>query len=949
MKSRGYDADKDDLVSSPISKPGAPRDRSPPNETIIDMTPAADPHADAPVRRLVPFSGIQFLDLEIDAGILPMISTWFTEEAVDTAAGQRRVLLPLQSEHTPDGSVFHPVTFRPLGPADTMSYSGLEAVEPFLGSWTPLPYLRYLGRAPAGNARFDQGPSNWARIYIERPAGGLRGCDRLRAVLAFDTRLDPTSRSDTSPYTAPNVEDALFASTFTLVDNPEQVSAFLSQPWIAAWLKDVVASQVGEPADTTRFTLAHLGRYLGLLKVLDKASMLPRIRFIDSVSRSLPLPVIGLDLVIDLGPSETTAVLVPRDLPLSPANASEFAIPLRLRDLAEPVVIHSGPIPTIVEFDNQTFGNAQISRRSGRTDAFSWPSLLRIGAEAQRLALRGNAVDGLTGVADVHAGLANTARSEHLWRYSTTGVARSKAGPMVNGEIMRHVGEDGDVAQRNDLMITAQPGSDASGWATSAPSANHPAVRPRFSQSALSGFFLVELLLHAMGEINSAEPTSPFGAQSASRTELHRIQRIIVTSPLAMAADERQLLVERVHNAIDIVWRAQRFDDGGTLPHPEKPQVALSIGADVGLQLIHLYDEVQRKFGGSFSDFVDCVRRRTGDIDAADRLRIASLEVGMRALGLTIMDYDVGQDGVIEAELVSTDRAAQGAERIVDALAASVVARAIERALGEAGMPDPRQFLIRIGELSEGDATPKSTKAVGIEGNHLARRLETKIIKPAAAQIFKHYAMLPPRAGLGVSRTRLDALAASGGGALDPTAEEFDALARAHGARNFQLSAVLVESSRREFERHLAAELWPGIDAVCEAVRSLDCDLVVIGGDLADLDDLLDRLTANAPVAPGRIACLGGCTADTVRVSTAIGLPAARPTSFDAVLGAYMASRNLLHASGFRLATRKVADHLALDADPARTALPRGTAQPLTLEGTATISPLATSRFERMS
>jgi len=141
----------------------------------------------------------------------------------------------------------------------------------------------------------------------------------------------------------------------------------------------------------------------------------------------------------------------------------------------------------------------------------------------------------------------------------------------------------------------------------------------------------------------------------------------------------------------------------------------------------------------------------------------------------------------------------------------------------------------------------------------------------------------------------------------------------------------------------------PGIDAVCEAVRSLDCDLVVIGGDLAELDDLLDRLTANAPVAPGRIARLSGLAAAAGKVSTNIGMPAARPTSFDAVLGAYMASRNLLHASGFRLATRKVADHLALDADPARTALPRGTAQPLTLEGTATISPLATSRFERMS
>ena len=58
---------------------------------------------------------------------------------------------------------------------------------------------------------------------------------------------------------------------------------------------------------------------------------------------------------------------------------------LKVRDLSQPHMVHEGPHPTVVEFDLQPFGNTAASRASGRTDAFSWPSLARIGTEAVRL------------------------------------------------------------------------------------------------------------------------------------------------------------------------------------------------------------------------------------------------------------------------------------------------------------------------------------------------------------------------------------------------------------------------------------------------------------------------------------------------------------------------------------------------------------------------------------
>ena len=872
------------------------------------------------VRRLVPFSGLQFLEIEIDARVLPMSSFWFTEERIDGPEGTRRVLLPLSSDQATDGMIFHPVTFRPLGPDDMLSYSGLEAIEPFLDQWTPLPFLRYLGRSEGGLGRFDQGPFNWARIFIERPAAGLRGAERLKAVLAFDTRLDTASRADALVYLAPNTEDALFASTFIMVDEPEHLSGLLSQGWMDIWLRELARSgSVATPksdvlqeegfaareATAERFELAHLGRYLALLKVLGRAAALPHIRFVDSVSKSLPVPAVGLDLIVDLGSTETTALLVPHNQPPGPdfIATDPRSIRLRLRDLGCPTRVHDGPIPTLVEFDHQTFGNAACSRRSGRPDAFAWTSLVRIGSEAQRLALRSNAVDGLTGGIDVSGRIADTAASEVIWRFSTPD-ATLRSGPMVTGETMRHVSEDGELLQRPDGLLT-----DGTGAQTAAV----PAMRPRFSQSALVGFFLVELLFHALSEINSADPSSPFGAEASERNEVRRIERIVVTSPLAMPARERQLLVERFQNAIDLVWRTQKWDASSALPYPPKPEVGLSIGADVGMQLVHLYSEVRTKFGGSFSELVDCVRRRAGDIDARDNLRIGSMEIGRRTLGLTIIDYDVSHDGSVDAGIVTSDRAVQGGARVIDAIAEQMILAALEQRLNAAGLPDAHQFLMA---LSEG-----RTEIGGLKvPSHLGKRLEGKLLRPAATHLFDHYAKTPRRTGRGLSRTRLGALALAGGGRLDPAAGEFDDLVATAGAKGFAIGAVWIESSRRQFERLLEIKLWPAIDAMSEAVRSADSDLLLIGGELAGIPDIVDRLLVNSPVPPGRISVLDPPGA-TSKTGSGANPSTAASTRMASVLGAYMASRNLLAADGFALATRGVADALTLDGATQRTLL----------------------------
>lgn len=864
----------------------------------LATSPVSEARVFGNVCRLVPSSGLQFIDAKLDAGGLPMLRAWFTEDEIDSTAGPRRVLLPLSSDASADGTIWHPVTFRPLGPADTLAFTGLEALEPFLDTWIPVPYLRYLGRSESGGLRFDQGPANWARVFVAKPAEGLRGADVLDAVFAFDTRLDTRSRADQTPYLSPNSDDALFASTFMLADDPEELAHFLSQSWLDTWVRDVCRAWTAradlgdiEEAGFTvavepdqRFALAHVARYLSFLRILSRASNPPQIRFVDNVSRTMPIAISPVDLIIDFGASETTALLIERNKPL-PADigeAARAAIPLRLRDLSSPVNVHAGPIATTVEFDHQTFGNASLSRRSGRPDAFQWSSLVRVGQEARRLALRVNATDGVTGLTDLEGRLQSNGPSTGMWRFSTPDATTAKIGPMVTGEALRHVSDTGDVTLRDGLALR---GSGDTGQV--------PTVRPRFSQSSLFGFFVVELLLHAISEINAVTETSPFAQRGGDRNDVRQIERVIITSPLAIPAHERKILIERVQGAIELLWRTQLWDQPGQFAHPVRPQLSLGIGPDVGLQLVYVFNEVKSKFGCSFSDLVDCVRRRTGEPDARDNLRISSIEVGRRTAGLTVIDYDVAHDGTVQAALVLTDRTDVGGERVVEAILEIHVLGAIEARLAACGMATPRAFIASLMSDEERTAQP------------LGIRLFSKVLKPAALAVFEAYAAMPRRGAEGLRRFRIDALVANGGGRLDPVAAQFDAAAEAAGARDFKIGLVSFDVGRRQVQRLVEAELWPTVDAMARAIIDSEADILLMAGDLADMPDLVDHVVSLAPVPAGRIVVMahddavGADTPDQPRTN------AIRSSNQDrAVVGAYMATRNLLEAGEFSLVAR---------------------------------------------
>ena len=868
----------------------------------------------APFVRLVPSSGVQFLDFTISTDGLSRTVGQFTEDHIESEAGQRTVLVDVGRDAGEDGVVWHPLTKRPLGPDEFLTITGFAGLEPFLDTWVPLPYLRFRGRTSAGHAVHDGGPSNWVRAYIASPKVNLRSAKTLSVVLAFDTKLAPVYATGEAADICPSAYDALFGSTFQINDKLADLGMFVSEPWVDAWLQgnfnDFVRRSTGDvrsaaAAAPNRFQLEHVARYLTYLALLTRGTTLPQIRFADSFSNAWQMPVTGVDLVLDMAAETTCALLVMRDAAHGHGGNADAVLagaePLCLRDLNDPVHVHSSPPSTAVEFDGHSFGNVVASRRSGRTDAFLWPSLVRVGNEAERLALRTSATPGVTGRQCLFAGLNEIAISDGVWRFSRDDAFGVDQGPIVAGEALSHLTEDGTVIGRFDQVGV-------------------PAIRPRFSESSLIGLFVGELLMHALVQINrphfavttnAASITASPSNDAASSTEasagsVRQLQRILVTVASAVSDEDRRLLQTRIEGAIDVIWKAMRWDDEATVASPPKPQVSLGIGSDVSAQLVYVFDEIKTRFGGDATEYLQVLRRPTpkwATERASNVFRIARFDFEAASTGLTIVDYEVANDGGVRPVISVAERSLIGRDRVLASLADGEVWPAIAHQLQNAGIADADGFIAAL--MANNAASP-----AGALPAHFARRVDGKIIRPAAESCLRSCEATSARA---VDATRvftLKALVERGGGRLAGLAHHFDAAAAAAGAIGFRLENVIVRVRQRHAAGLIRQALEPVMAPFCDLIAAQTCDLVLLEGRLAQLPDLVDELRR-------RIGLPAHCIVDVARHVPATVGPLAgigrggqhnsHHSRMMGAVGAYLASQQAIRAGSLKLVTTHVA------------------------------------------
>ena len=186
---------------------------------------------------IVPFSGIQILDFEINVSDLPKTKKNF-------GLTSDKVLYPLD------------INDRDTEFEERFTENYGLVLEEFQEKWLPAPVFRDAGTAEDGHPVFDQGPSTWARMRAKVKARDENGnVTKVICQVALDTTIDldeDNKLSGEDYYLMPSKADVLSEKEFSFVSEPSQMDWFLNseieedgdwidtQEWIAEWITNAL-------------------------------------------------------------------------------------------------------------------------------------------------------------------------------------------------------------------------------------------------------------------------------------------------------------------------------------------------------------------------------------------------------------------------------------------------------------------------------------------------------------------------------------------------------------------------------------------------------------------------------------------------------------------------------------------------------------------------------------
>ena len=828
------------------------------------------PPAWKPVVTLVPFSGVQFLDFAFSIDDTPRLQRSFLERS-DPARrredGSQIVKLePLTGDPERDAPILDP----PRDGDDLYEVSKIRALEPFLGKWTPVPVLRVRpGRGEMGEELLDTGPTTWARLRVsacdETIAGG-----RIthRVVLAFDTEL--AERVPQRPYLAPSFQDATDGQEFRFAATPEEVAWFLAWPepetmggqdvqsWVDDWLRELfkefkLAQRGGRPLreGDLPHRFEHWARYLTLLELLAQAIHPPRVKLLDTVSPQRRYEPVKVDLVLDLGNSRSCGILI-ETYPDKPVDLND-SYRLALRDLSRPERSYDEPFASQVEFAQADFGEEHLARRSGRARALFWPSLVRVGPEAVRMASEAEGTEVTSGMSSPKRYLWSTKPVEQEWRFQKGDYSAAGDDPQIARAARRFLTETGDV-------IRQVVGEERGGLRRSRPDSKQPAIRSKFSRSSLWGFLLAEVTWQALVQIND-----PGGRASRPLTNVpRRLRQIIVTLPPATPLAEQRIMRSRADGAVKLLWDLMGWTQATTPGVAEPPSVVIRWDEASCAHLVWLYSEITQKFAGQIRDFFQLLGRprpfvdepRSGPRGSPEpSLRIASIDIGGGTSDLMITTYHVEENRALKPTQNFREGFKIAGDDILEGVIRRILLPALEAELEAQGARNAKELMK---DLFGGDRA-----SMAEQQKQLRRLFVTRALVPIAiaqlraledgdpfgeqapeSRLFGEFFGHGPDAPASAEPAKLIGAA---------VAAYVEQAAQRAGAAGFSLARCSFPVDVRRVDLVVRNVLGQVIDLLAEAVAALDCDLVLVAGRPSRLPTIAAMLVERLPVSPDRI------------------------------------------------------------------------------------------------
>ncbi len=641
---------------------------------------------------LVENSGIQFLDYELtvdwdnkqgDSLIRGFCRGYFKTRSSDDNSRHYIRLVP-----DPDkGELFSNPLIKDDVPKEVSSSQDSvdtkDSLTLYNGVWFPIPY--FAGGEDINYGDVDSpvvGPLNWARCRIvrmpldESEALSKNTC-RYHITLAFDTRTQENTDTD---YFAPTHLDAQNSRTFSLcwqnaasdmlIPNESGIS------YVGAWAKSVF-SDLGRlifdyyADDSQEFKRAidnhdYEKHYLNVVAFLGGLVRPNPIRIV--VSKGNINPPVDVSLILDVGNSRTYGALVEENSQSQSFDVFSDIEGLQLRDFNSPETVYTDAFESCVEFQCANFDYDNCSVKSGRTDAFVWPSLVRVGHEAVRLSSHCLGSEGFTGLNSPKRYLwqiSEESNSDFEWqfnRYSYQIPYEKRGKRLRDKKSIEYFVKDSISMHAYDRSVCDYISFSGEALFVNKSYRN---MLANYSSKSLMTFMLMEIILQAMVQMNSyIHRNNHHGSRDIPR----RLKSIVLTTPPSMPESEREIFRSCAYQAVGIVWKSLGYDKTPAdefhfikkqkLMDPVPPEVILEWDEVQASQVVYLYNETQSGFEGDCKKFLEFIRRDDADgrineiLKREDYLgehelvsaRIASIDIGGGTTDLVISDYTFPKD-----------------------------------------------------------------------------------------------------------------------------------------------------------------------------------------------------------------------------------------------------------------------------------------------------------------
>ena len=609
----------------------------------------------------------------------------------------------------------------------------------------------------------------------------------------------------------------------------------LRQGWMTQWLEELFrelhprATLEEIDGDIKQKPQEAIARYLAFLGLLADAVHFPPIKLVGDAERP-GRGAIEVDLVLDVGNSRTCGLLIEAagELGVNLNDSYELA----LRDLSHP--------------ESRAHQAVRIARRVRAGLVRQEPS---VAAGRPRRCLR---------LADHDAGRARRRRGSPRAGAAPRATPACRAPSATCGTRNRRRANGASTSPMPRTRRRCRPPPDrwrssstrrASRCIWSSPRpirADHlPVFEPLYSRSSIMTFVLSEVLLQALTLMNSPQQR---GRRAHAETP-RRLRRIVLTLPTGMPLAERLIFRKRAEAARDLVWMMMgwKLDD----PAAPAPRVLTDWDEASCTQLVYLYTEVARNFGGDARRFFQVTGKPRGR-PADGTLSIASIDVGGGTTDLIINSYRLEGAGT-SVTLFPEQKFREGFNVAGDDILLRVVQGhvlpPIEAAMRAAGIANPADLMA---ELVGGDRGGEDV----IQRN-LRQQFALQIAHPIALEFMRAAETYDPTSGVVAAEPRpYDSFFPDGSKPSEEVVTFVNEAARKRGAKDFDLKTTVFPVDLPGLDKTVRAEMARVLAPLAEIVHAYDCDVLLLSGRPSRLPGIRSLVMELLPLPPERVISL---------------------------------------------------------------------------------------------